>query len=197
MDIPFSLVLATAGLIVTGLAAVLGIWVGWDEKKPPRYAWALSILVVLSTLVGLGNAYEQNRDTEQIEGDLARVLDELDEVAQRSDDPAVSDLLAREMAMTERARPSVMLQLKTRAALRGRTPEQMRERFAHVKPPAPTTAAPTTSDPANTEPPSVPEEQMAAPTEPTAPSSTTTTARKVPIAAEHLHRKGATPKDPR
>ena len=70
------------GIFVAGFAAVLGIWLERDHSKPPRYAWWLSILIVLATFVGMFQTLADAKEGAKLEADMARMLATLDKIAQ-------------------------------------------------------------------------------------------------------------------
>jgi len=119
------LVATLAGLSVAGLAAVLGIWMERDQAKPPRYAYALSILILMATSVGLLQAYLDAESSAKLEEDMARMLEMLDELAQNSEDPALSEFVASEMKAQSRSNPRVVGKLRNRVAKRGGDPDAM------------------------------------------------------------------------
>jgi hypothetical protein len=112
-----------AGLIVAGVSALLGVWVGWDPQKPPRYAIALSVLILLSTAVSMTQAYLKARDGAKLEADIARILDDLDRMS--GQDPAVDQYVSEEIRSQARSRPEVVNHLADRAEARGETIESL------------------------------------------------------------------------
>ncbi len=114
------------GLVVAGLAAVLGIWVERDPKKPPRYAYALSVLILLATIVGMFQTYMDAKEAEKMESDMARMLAMLDKIAAEHGDaiPELNDLVKTEIAAQSRANPSMVAKVAQRVADDGRDPVQ-------------------------------------------------------------------------
>src|SRR5437870_294337 len=112
-----------AGLAIASMSALLGVWVERDPHRPPRYAYALSLLIILSMLVGLGQAWLKNQAGAQMEADLARILDDLDQLA--SDDPAVDAYVSEEVRAQVRTHPGVVNALAERASARGETIESI------------------------------------------------------------------------
>jgi hypothetical protein len=117
-------IVTIAGLTVAGFAAVLGIWVERDPKKPPRYAWALSVLILLATFVGMIQTYLDEKDKEKMEADMARMLQTLDTIAQNSDVeiPELNAFLKSEIEAQQRANPDVVDKFAQRVADEGGDP---------------------------------------------------------------------------
>jgi hypothetical protein len=125
MDV--ELIITLAGLTVAGLAAVLGIWVERDEAKPPRYAYALSILILLATMVGMYQCYSDAKQGEKLEADMARMLQMLDKISNESEVeiPELDELVRTEIAAQSRANPKVVTKLAQRVADEGGDPGEM------------------------------------------------------------------------
>src|SRR5690606_37916549 len=87
------LIVAMTGVVVAGFSAVLGIWMERDHNKPPRYAYALSALILLATVVSVMQSYLDAKAGEKMEEDMARMLQRMDEIASTSDDPALQELI--------------------------------------------------------------------------------------------------------
>ena len=45
-SIDTELIVTATAVVVAGMAAILGMWMERDTRKPPRYAWALSALIL-------------------------------------------------------------------------------------------------------------------------------------------------------
>lgn len=121
------LLITIVGLSVAGLAAVLGIWVERDKTKPPRYAYALSILILLATVVGMFQCYVDAKEGEKLEADMARMLQMLDKIAANSEVeiPELDEFVKTEIAAQSRANPSVVTKLAQRVADEGGNPQEM------------------------------------------------------------------------
>lgn len=117
----FEVMMAIIGLTVAAFAAILGIWMERDAKKPPRYAYALSILILLASGVGMWQSWNDHQDSEKLKEDLARVLQMLDKIAQNSDqeNAELNEFVKSEVAAQSRARPAVVKKLAQRVADEG------------------------------------------------------------------------------
>ncbi len=114
------LLVTLMAVFVAGLAAVLGIWMERDKTKPPRYAWALSALIVLATFVSLMQSYLDQREQDQLKEDMARLLATMDKLAQDSDDPALKELVKSELTAQSRQNPEVIDKVAQRVSDEGR-----------------------------------------------------------------------------
>ncbi len=119
------LIVAMTGVLVAGLAAVLGIWMERDQAKPPRYAYALSALILLATVVSVMQSYLDSKAGEKMEEDMARMLQRMDEIAANSDDPALQELIGAELAAQSRSNPDVVKKLAQRVSDEGGDPTEM------------------------------------------------------------------------
>ena len=114
------LVVTFTAVFVAGLAAVLGIWMERDPKKPPRYAWALSALILLATFVSLMQSFLDKTEQDQIKDDMARLLTTMDRLASDSDDPALLELVKAELNAQSRTHPGVVERVAQRVSDEGR-----------------------------------------------------------------------------
>lgn len=114
------LVVTFTAVFVAGLAAVLGIWMERDQKKPPRYAWALSALILLATFVSLMQSFFDKAEQDKIKDDMARLLTTMDRLASESDDPALLELVKSELNAQSRNDPDVVARVAQRVSDEGR-----------------------------------------------------------------------------
>ena len=57
--------LAVCAVLVAGVAAVVGLWMERDPRRPPRWAYSLSFLIVLTTIVTVATSYADNLQDNQ------------------------------------------------------------------------------------------------------------------------------------
>lgn len=119
------LVVTATAVIVAGMAAILGIWMERDAKKPPRYAWALSALILLATMVSLMQSVLDKREQDEIKEDMARLLATMDKIASESNDPALMDLVKTEINAQSRDNPDVVEKVAERVVADGRDAQEM------------------------------------------------------------------------
>ncbi len=124
-DVEMDLVVTLAAVFVAGLAAVLGIWMERDRRKPPRYAWALSALIVLATLVSLMQSYLDQKEQDKLREDMARLLATMDRIASESDNPELLDLVKSELNAQSRSDPAVVEKMAQRVSDEGRDPAEV------------------------------------------------------------------------
>lgn len=119
------LLVTLMAVFVAGLAAVLGIWMERDKAKPPRYAWALSALIVLATMVSLMQSYLDQKEQDELKEDMARLLATMDKLAHESDDPALKELVKSELTAQSRSNPEVIDKVAQRVSDEGRDPGEV------------------------------------------------------------------------
>lgn len=81
---------------IGGLAAILGIWVDRDPKRPVAFAGAMSVLIGSAVGVGMVQSYLDAVGAIQARADLDRMLDMVGEISAESDDPALAAMLEEE-----------------------------------------------------------------------------------------------------
>lgn len=130
MQLEFALLLGIIGVIVAGLTAVIGIWIERDPTRPPRWAHALTVLIILATLVSVVQSYLDEVEDEErydqtmvqmgkLEDDLARMLVTLDRLAGETKDPRLAAFVATEMTAQARANPKVIEDVARRVEVDG------------------------------------------------------------------------------
>jgi len=119
------LLVTLMAVFVAGLAAVLGIWMERDKNKPPRYAWALSALIILATFVSLMQSYLDQKEQDELKEDMARLLSTMDKLATESDDPALKELVRSELTAQSRSNPEVIDKVAQRVSDEGRDPGEV------------------------------------------------------------------------
>jgi len=125
--VDMDVIITEVGIFVAGFAAVLGIWLERDRSKPPRYAWWLSLLIMLCTFVGMFQTLADAKGGEEIKQDMARMLATLDKIAQNSDVeiPELNEFVKSEVSAQARAHPDVVKKVAQRVADEGGDPAEM------------------------------------------------------------------------
>jgi hypothetical protein len=120
------IIITLVGLTVAGTAAILGIWMERDRNKPPRYAYALSVLILMATFVSMFQTYQDAKQSEKIEADMARMLQMLDKIATTSEVeiPELNEFVKTEVATQSRANPAVVQKMAQRMADEGDDPTE-------------------------------------------------------------------------
>lgn len=119
-NIEVDLIVTITAVFVAGLAAVLGIWMERDPKKPPRYAWALSALILLATGVSLMQSVIDKQEQDLIRDDMARLLTTMERMATESDDPELLELVKSELNAQSRSNPEIVEKVAQRVSDEGR-----------------------------------------------------------------------------
>lgn len=109
--------LTLGALLIGGMAALLGVWLARDPKRPKVWAYALTALIFFATAIGLVQGTIDHLDTEQMEEDVARILQNIAQIVQRSADPELQALLQDHLAV--HAESDVLDRLKERNQLSG------------------------------------------------------------------------------
>lgn len=125
IDTDLGLVVTVTGVLVAGFAAVLGIWMERDDRKPPRYAYALSGLILLATLVSVVQSWIDEKEQDQLEEDMARVLAKMEAIASKSENAELAELVKSELNVQTRAHPDVVSKLAQRVSDEGRDPTEV------------------------------------------------------------------------
>jgi len=129
------LLVVLIGIAVAGLAAVVAIWVERDRARPRKFAWALSVLILLATGVTILQSILQDKqekldkaadeaEKEKLRGDMERMMQTLDKIASESGDPRLQQFLSTEIEAQSRANPEVVQKLAQRYADEGENPAQ-------------------------------------------------------------------------
>ena len=129
------LMVVLIGIAVAGLAAVVAIWVERDVRRPRKFAWALSVLILLATGVTILQSVLQDQqekidkaadeaEKEKLRGDMARMMQTLDRIASESGDPRLQQFLSTEIEAQSRANPEVVQKLAQRYADEGENPAE-------------------------------------------------------------------------
>ena len=126
-DLDLDILITMIGLSVAGLAAVVGNWVERDHSKPSQYAWALSGLIVLATIVGMYQTYSDAEAGAKLEADMARMLLTIEKIASgsESENPELAEFMKTELAAQSRANPKVVEKLAQRVADEGGDPAEV------------------------------------------------------------------------
>ena len=126
MDI--NLIVTFAGILVAGLAGVLGVWMERDPEAPPRWAFVFSGLIALAVTVELGHAAVQASEDAETQEATASVLEQLSDLAEKGDNPALEQFVGSELAAQSRSNPRMMKRMEARMRAKGKDPNKLRRR---------------------------------------------------------------------
>lgn len=113
------------GLLLTAIAAIVGIWIDRDEERPRSFSVWLTVLVVMATFVGAVQAYSGFLNETKLKDDIARILQKIDKIAHqgKADVPALNQVLKDEVTAQSRNNPEVLAQMAQRVADEGGDPK--------------------------------------------------------------------------
>lgn len=117
MDI--GMIVTFAGVIVAALAGVLGVWMERDREAPPKWAWVFSVIIMVAMFIEMGHSIAQASEDAETEEAMARVLEQLADIAASGDNPALEQFVGAELAMQARANPGVMDRLEKKVEAKG------------------------------------------------------------------------------
>lgn len=128
MDI--GLLVTFAGILVAGLAGVLGVWMERDRSAPTLWAWVFSSFILVAMGVEGVHAVKQAAEDGETEEAMARVLERLSDLAANGDNPALSQFVGAELAAQARSNPDVVSRLEKNVAAKGGDPTAVRKKAA-------------------------------------------------------------------
>ncbi len=131
MDI--GLLVSFAGIFVAGLAGVLGVWMERDRAAPPFFAMIFSFLIGCAALVEVVHAVKQAAEDAITEEAMARVLEQLAELAESGNNPALTQFVGAELAAQARTNPGVVERLEKKVAAKGGDPTAIRRQAAEAR----------------------------------------------------------------
>lgn len=125
--IALPLFVAELGVIVTALSAIVGIWIERDREKPIKKPVALTVLVIFAGSLCMYQAWHKENEQDELEAQLAKILEELDHVAIHSEVelPDLNEALKSELLVHGRANPKVLMDLAKSIAAKGGDPLKM------------------------------------------------------------------------
>lgn len=122
MNVGFIVVMG--GLVVAGLASLVGVWIERDAKKPLRWSITLSIVIFLAILVSIFQSCSGARAQAQLEEDMARMLENLDQISSESseEDPTLHNFISKELKTQTRANLAIIERVIERVKAEGGSP---------------------------------------------------------------------------
>jgi hypothetical protein len=121
------LIVTFAGILVAGVAGVLGVWMERDREAPQRWAWVFSALIVVAVGIEMGHSVSAEAVEEETEERMASVLEKLAFISENSDNPALRSFVSSEIAAQARNNPAVLDKVGEKMAASGRDPDQLRK----------------------------------------------------------------------
>lgn len=114
------------GILIAGLAGVLGVWMERDPDAPRTWAWVFSFLIFIAVGVEMGHSVVQASSDGETEEAMARVLERLTDLAASGDNPALASFVSSELAAQARSNPGVVKNLEKKIAKKGGDPKAIR-----------------------------------------------------------------------
>jgi hypothetical protein len=124
------LIATFAGIVVAGVAGVLGVWMERDREAPQRWAWVFSGLIVVAVGVEMIHSVSAAAEDEETEEQMASVLEQLAMLSEHSDNPALKSFVNSELAAQARNNPAVMDKVGAKIAAKGGDPNKLRRAAA-------------------------------------------------------------------
>jgi hypothetical protein len=97
----FGLASSLIALLLGGFSAVLGIWVDRDKSRPVVFAFSMSVLISSAIGVGIFQSILDAEGAIQAKEDLRRMLSMVEEIARKSGDPKLIEMLKSEGVATD------------------------------------------------------------------------------------------------
>ena len=116
------MIVTAFGVIVAGLAGILGVWMERDPGGPKSWALVFSALIVGATCVEMTHAIQSQAEGSAADAKMAVLLGSLSELAAKGDNPALSSFVGTELAIAARANPSVVKKMEANIAKKGGDP---------------------------------------------------------------------------
>ncbi|MDG1478531.1 MAG: hypothetical protein P8R54_03025 [Myxococcota bacterium] len=113
------MIVTFAGVVVAALAGVLGVWMERDREAPPKWAWVFSAIILVAMFIEMGHSIAQASEDAATEESMARVLEQLADIAASGDNPALEQFVGAELAIQARANPGVMNRLEKKVEAKG------------------------------------------------------------------------------
>lgn len=121
MDV--GLMVTFAGVVVAGLAAILGVWMERDPKAPAKSGYLFTGLIVIATCVELSHAMAATAEQNETDAKLARVLERMADLAASGNNPALEQFVGAELAVQARANPDVVKKMEASIEEKGGDPK--------------------------------------------------------------------------
>ncbi|HEX2675562.1 MAG TPA: hypothetical protein VHM19_02960 [Polyangiales bacterium] len=123
-ELDLDLAISLTALFISGLTAIVGMWVERDPERPIKLFTALAVLCLLTTVVSMWQAMGQAEEAAKQEENMANVLQKLDTIMQKEgvEVPAINDLVKNELSAASRDNPDLVKKVAQRVADSGGNP---------------------------------------------------------------------------
>ena len=119
------MIVTAFGVIVAGLAGILGVWMERDPGGPKSWALVFSALIIGATCVEMTHAISSQAEGAEADAKMAVLLGSLSELAAKGDNPALTSFVGTELAIAARANPSVVKKMEANIAAKGGDPSKV------------------------------------------------------------------------
>ena len=116
------LLVTVIGVIVAGLAGILGVWMERDPGGTKGFAAVFSFLILGATAVEMSHAVAAEQEASQADAKMAFLLEQLSALAASGDNPALSAFVGTELAIAARANPAVVKKMEDSISEKGGDP---------------------------------------------------------------------------
>ena len=116
------LLVTVIGVIVAGLAGILGVWMERDPGGTKGFAAVFSFLILGATAVEMSHAVAAEQEASQADEKMAFLLEQLSALAASGDNPALSAFVGTELAIAARANPAVVKKMEDSISEKGGDP---------------------------------------------------------------------------
>ncbi len=123
-----ALIVSFTGVLIAGLAGVLGVWMERDPKSSATWAVIFSTLILFATGVELIHTGYQTFVDARTDIQLAKLLGRLSDLSENN--PELDQFVGAELAVQARANPNVVTRLEKSVAAKGGDPNAVRQRAA-------------------------------------------------------------------
>ena len=116
---------SVTGVIVAGLAGVLGVWMEKDPDGKVGLALFFSALILFASFLEMGQTIYANAGADQTDAKMALLLERLSELSENS--PELQQFVATEVAVAARANPQVVQRMESNVRAKGGDPNRVRQ----------------------------------------------------------------------
>ncbi len=122
------LIVGLAGVLVAGLAGILGVWMERDAKASLILAGLFSALILFASTIELGQTVFQSFASARTDAKMATLLVRLSDLSENN--PALSQFVAAEIATQARTNPGVVSRIEADVKAKGGDPKSVMAKAA-------------------------------------------------------------------
>ena len=118
-------IVSVTGVIVAGLAGVLGVWMERDPQSRVWLALFFSSLIMMASGVEMIQTIYASYGADETDAQMALLLERLSELSENS--PELQQFVATEVAVAARANPDVVHKMEANVRAKGGDPTRVRQ----------------------------------------------------------------------